>query len=154
MTVIIFFLVVVVNITGFCFILRNFFRKERYTGKSSVWSTVTKIFSVIFNLVIFWSVIYAIAGGLWNISAHGHYYKLESIHLSDFFTGLILIETAIFLPYGLNLLLYKWWYKKTGLSKYWIFPAIAIGAGAFIVCVFSIISGDFINDWSTVKWRR
>ena len=154
MTVIIFCFVVMVNVMGFCFIVRNFCRQERYTGKSSVWSTVTKIFSVILNLVIFWSVIYAIASGLWNISAHGHYYKLESIHLSDFFNGLIIIETAVFLPYGLNLLLYKLWYKKTGLSKYWIFPAIVIGAGALILCVFSIISGDFINDWSTVKWRR
>lgn len=154
MTIIIFFLVIIVNAIGFCFIVRNFFRQEIYSGKNSVWSTVTKIFSLILNLVIFWSVIYAVCGGLWLMSADGHYYKLESIHLSDFFNGLIIIETAVFLPYGLNLLLYKLWYKKTGLSKYWIFPAIVIGAGALIVCVFSIISGDFINDWSTVKWRR
>ena len=153
MILIIFFLVVVVNAIGFYFIVRNFCRQERYSGKHSSFSMVTKIFSVVLNLVIFWSVIYAVAGGLWLMSAHGHYYKLESIHLFDFYAGLILVETAIFLPYGLNLLLYKWWYKKTGLSKYWIFPAIVIGAGALILCVFSIISGDFINDWSTVKWR-
>ena len=154
MTVVIFFLVVVVNAIGFCFIVRNFLRQERYSGKNSSFSTIIKIFSLILNLVIFWSVIYAVAGGLWLMSAHEHYYKVQSIHLFDFYAGLILVETAIFLPYGLNLLLYKLWYKKTGLSKYWIFPAIVIGAGALILCVFSIISWDFINDWSTVKWRR
>lgn len=151
---IIFFLVVMINAIGFYFIVRNFFRQEIYSGKSSVWSTVTKVFSVILNLVIFWSVIYAVCGGLWLMSADGSYYKVKSIHLLDFYAGLIFLETAVFLPYGLNLMLYKLWYKKTGLSKYYIFPAIVIGAGALIVCVFSIISGDFINDWSTVKWIR
>ncbi len=154
MTVVIFFLVVIVNIIGFYFIVRNFFRQEIYSGKNSLFGTMTKIFSLILNLVIFWSVIYAVCGGLWLMSAHGHYYKVESIHLFDFYAGLILLETAVFLLYGLNLLLYKLWYKKTGLSKYWIFPAIIIGAGALILCVFSIISGDFMNDWSTVEWRH
>ena len=154
MTIIIFFLVVMINILGFYFIVRNFLWQERYSGKNSLFGTVTKVFSLILNLVIFWSVIYAVCGGLLLMSADGHYYKLESISLSDFFTGLILLETAVFLPYGLNLLLYKLWYKKTGLSKCWIFPAIIIGAGALILCVFCIISEDFINDWLTVEWRR
>ena len=151
---IIFFFVVMSNTIGFYFMIKNFFREWTVSGKNSLFSMVTKVFSVILNLVLFWSVIYAIAGGLWLISADGHYYKVESIHLFDFYTGLILLETAVFLPYGLNLLLYKLWYKKTGLSKCWIFPSIIMGAGAFILCVFCIISGDFINDWSTVEWRR
>ncbi|MDE7137704.1 MAG: hypothetical protein K2O29_04505 [Ruminococcus sp.] len=108
------------------------------------------LLNFVFAYVVFW----AVAFGLWLISADGLFYKSDKIYTSDFIAGMILLETAVFLPYGLNLLLYKLWYKKTGLLKWWIFPAIIIGCGVFVVCVFNIISDDFISDWSKVQWIR
>lgn len=150
----IFLVAVVLNITALYVIIRKFFRKKTVSGKTSSWSIVTKIFSVVLNLALAFGVFWAVALGLWLISTDGLFFSTGKIYKSDFTIGLILLETAVFLPYGLNLLLYKFWYGKKGLSKWWTFPAIVIGAGAFIWSVFHILSENFINDWSKAKWIR
>ncbi len=149
----VFLIVVILNITALFFIIKKFFRIDKFNGKKSSWSIVAKVFSVILNLVLAYGVFWAVAFGLWLISADG-LFRSDKIYTSDFIAGLILLETSVFLPYGLNFLLYKIWYRKVNISKWWIFPAIIIGCGMFVVCVFNIISGDFIDDWATVEWIR
>lgn len=149
----IFLIVIMLNITALYFMIKKFFQIDKISGKKSSWRTVTGVFSIIINLVIVFGVCYAMGLGLLLISAYGLFCKRETIYISDFSTGLILIESAIFLPYGLNLLLYKLWYKKTGFSKRLIFPSIVIGIGNFILCVFWMIVGGYINDWATWPWK-
>ena len=152
MTVIIFFLVVVVNIIGFYFIVRNFLRQERYSGKSSVWSTLTKIFSVILNLVLIYGVFWGFFIGVMFMSPRG-LFNYHKIYVSDFCTGFLLLEASVFLPYGINMLLYKVWYRKNNLCKWWIFPALLIGAVTFVLAVLFVITNGYIKDWSTAEWR-
>lgn len=154
MTVIIFFLVVVVNVIGFYFIARNFFRQERYSGKNSVWSTVTKIFSVILNLVLIYGVFWGFLIGFMFMSTRGIFYNYHKIYVSDFFTGFLLMEASVFLPYGINMFLYKVWYRKNNLCKWWIFPALLIGAVTFLLAVLCVITIGYIKDWSTSEWIR
>ncbi|MDE6834439.1 MAG: hypothetical protein K2J39_09400 [Ruminococcus sp.] len=152
MTVIIFCFVVMVNVIGFYFIVRNFFHMERYTGKSSVWSTITKIFSVILNLVLIYGVFWGFFISLMLMSSRGLFYNYHKIYVSDFYTGFLLLEASVFLPYGINMLLYKVWYRKNNLCKWWIFPALLIGAVTFLLAVLFVITNGYIKDWSTSIW--
>ncbi|MDE6780341.1 MAG: hypothetical protein K2J40_02635 [Ruminococcus sp.] len=150
---IIFFFVVMINIIGFYFMTKKFFRKRTVSGKNSSFSTVTKVFSVILNLALAVGALFGVALGLFCISPFGLFGGVyEKFWVSDFVTGLLLCEVSVFVPYGLNVLLYKFWYKKFGLSKWWTFPALVIGAGAFIVCVLDILSERFIRYWSYGEW--
>ncbi len=151
MIVLIFLFAVILNVIAMYLIISNFSYKENICERNSLFSIITRIFSVLLNLVLAYGVFWVVTFGIWLISADGLFYKSEKIYTSDFIAGLILLESAVFLPYGLNLLLYKLWYRKTGLSKWWIFPAIVIGIGVFVVCIFNIISGNFISDWSEVQ---
>ncbi len=154
MGALIFLIMVILNIISLYLIICRFLFKENICEITSWFTIITGIFSVLLNLALVYCVYWAVTFGLWLISADGLIFKSDKIYTSDFIAGLILLETAVFLPYGLNLLLYKLWYGKTGLSKWWIFPSIIIGCIVFVVGVFSIISGDFIKDWSEVKWIR
>lgn len=151
---VIFLIAVILDITAFAIIIGHFFCIDRFSGKKSAWSIVAKVFSVIFNLALAYGAFWAICFGLFLISPYGFLYKSEKIYISDFLTGFALIETAVFLPYGLNFLLYKIWYRKVDISKWWIFPAIITGIGAFVLIVFGVISDGYIKDWSTIKWIR
>ncbi|MDE6034633.1 MAG: hypothetical protein K2G36_01815 [Ruminococcus sp.] len=152
MTVIIFCFVVMVNVIGFYFIVRNFFRQERYTGKSSVWSTVTKIFSVLLNIVIAYGVFWGFFISLMFMSTRGIFVNHHKIYVSDFCIGFALLEASIFLPYGINMLLYKIWYRKNNLCKWWIFPALLTGAITFLMAVSGLLTIGYIKDWSTSEW--
>ncbi|MDE5770066.1 MAG: hypothetical protein K2I06_00340 [Ruminococcus sp.] len=152
-TEIIFFFAVMINIIGFYFMTKNFFRKRTASGKISSFSTATKVFSVILNLALAFGALFGVALGLFCISPFGLFGIVrDEFWVSDFATGLLLCEVSVFVPYGLNILLYKFWYKKFGLSKWWTFPALVIGAGAFIFCVFDILSERFIRYWSYGEW--
>lgn len=148
-----FFVAVMINIIGFYFMTKNFFRKRTVGGKTSSFSTATKIFSVILNLALAFGALFCVALGLFCMSPFGLFgFVREKFWGSDLIIGLLLCEVSVFVPYGLNVLLYKLWYKKFGLSKWWTFPALVIGAGAFIFCVFDILSERFIRYWSQAEW--
>ncbi len=150
---IIFFLVVIVNAIGFCFIVKNFFRQEIYSGKNSSFSTMTKVFSVILNLVLAYGVFWGFLISFMFMSTRGIFYNYHKIYVSDFYTGFLLLETLFFLPYGINLFLYKVWYRKNNLCKWWIFPALVIGAVTFLLAVSGLLIIGYIKDWSTAEWR-
>ncbi|MDE5556585.1 MAG: hypothetical protein K2J32_02650 [Ruminococcus sp.] len=148
-----FFVAVMINIIGFYFMTKNFFRKRTVGGKTSSFSTATKIFSVILNLALAFGALFCAALGLFCISPFGWFGGVrDRLWISDFATGFLLCEVSVFVPYGLNVLLYKFWYKKFSLSKWWTFPALVVGAGAFIICVFEILSGRYIRYWSQAEW--
>ncbi|MDE6501703.1 MAG: hypothetical protein K2L10_06430 [Ruminococcus sp.] len=153
MIVIIFCFVIIVNVIGFYFIVRNFLWREKYSGKSSVWTTVTKIFSVILNLVLIYGVFWGFFISFMFMSTQGIFYNYHKIYVSDFCTGFLLLETLFFLPYGINMFLYKIWYRKNNLCKWWILPSLLIGAVTFLMAVLCVITIGYINDWSTAKWK-
>lgn len=152
-TELIFLVVVILNITAMRFIVRGFFRKDKVSGKTSAWSTVTMIFSVIFNIALGVGAFWGIALGIFCFSPFSWFGNVsEKFYFSDLVSGLLLCEVSVFVPYGLNALLYKFWYKKLGLSKWWTFPALVIGTVAFIICVFNILSSGYIRYWSQCEW--
>lgn len=152
-TELIFLVVVILNITAMRFIVRGFFRKDKVSGKNSTWGTVTRIFSVIFNIALGVGAFWGIALGFFCMSPFGWFGNVrEKLYFSDLVSGLLLCEISVFVPYGLNVLLYKFWYKKLGLSKWWTFPALVIGTVAFIILVSDILSENFIHYWSQTEW--
>ena len=153
MIILIFLVLIILNIITLYIIINKFFCKEKVCGKKSLWSIIAKIFSVILNLALAYVVFWGVILGLLFISPFGWFGGVrDRLWVSDFATGLLLCEVSVFVPYGLNVLLYRLWYKKFGLSKWWTFPAILIGAGAFIGYVFLVLSENFINGWAKAEW--
>ncbi len=153
MSVLIFLFAVILHIITLYLIINKFLCKEKICERKSLFSIITKIFSVLLNLALAYVVFWAVIFGALCLSPYGIFHNIVKIYMSDFITGLILlVETSILLPYGLNLLLYKFWYGKVGLSKWWTFPAILIGVGAFIGTVFLVLSENFINGWAKAEW--
>ncbi|MDE5556586.1 MAG: hypothetical protein K2J32_02655 [Ruminococcus sp.] len=117
----------------FVLIARSFFRKKIPYENNSRYSYVMKFLSVILNMEF---GVVAFLGVKLGLSLISPYYCIpdnEDFHLLEFITGVIISEVAIFLPYGMNLLLYKRLYRKNGLSKWWIFPAIPVSVGTFLI---------------------
>ncbi|MDE6780340.1 MAG: hypothetical protein K2J40_02630 [Ruminococcus sp.] len=117
----------------FVLITRRFFRKKIPCENYSRYNSVIKFLSVILNTE---SGVAAFLGVKLGLSFISPYYCIpdnEDFHLLEFITGVIISEVAIFLPYVMNLLLYKYLYNKNGLSKWWIFPAIPVSVGAFLI---------------------
>ena len=94
----------------FILITRRFFRNKKSCGNYTRYTSIMKVLSVIINIT---SGVIAFSGARLG--------------------GVIIGEVAVFFPYGINLLLYKRLYRKNGLSEWWIFPAIIISIGAFLV---------------------
>lgn len=166
-TGLIFLMITILHIIAFIFIIKNFLQIDEaneVSAKKIPEITVTKNISEIINCVVILLSFYATYLGLLLIASHGLFdigipfsnhslFLNRTIYICNFIKGLILIESAIFLPYRLNLLLYKLWYKKTGLSKRIMLPSIIIGIINFILCVFWIIVEGYINDWATWPWE-
>lgn len=150
----IFLIIFALNVTAFCFMIRNFFRKGKISGKNSVWSTITKIFSVLLNLLIDYGVFWELIFSICFIRSYGLVTGTWKIYISEFNMGFIFLETAFFVPYVLNVLLYKFWYRKFGLSKWWTFPALLTGALAFIITVSYVLSNDYISGWTNAEWLK
>ncbi|MDE6776797.1 MAG: hypothetical protein K2J25_02570 [Oscillospiraceae bacterium] len=147
----IFLIVMILHIIAIIFIIKKFLQIDEVSVKKSPESTEEEpvLISIILIFIIGFVAFCVTLSGLMCIIYHPSPpgvvtdFIIPSLdrtpYIYNFIKGLILIESAIFLPYGLNLLLYKLWYKKTGLSKWKIFPSIIIGIGNFILCVFVII---------------
>jgi len=148
----VFLIVVILNITALFFIIKKFVRTDKFNGKKSSWSIVAKVFSVILNLALAYVVFWAVALGLWFIKTYGIITDTWKIYISEFNMGFIFLETAFFVPYGLNVLLYKFWYRKMGLSKWWTFPALIMETVAFIITVLYVLSNDYIRGWTNAEW--
>lgn len=130
---ILFSAVLVAHIVIFILITRSFFRKKVPCENNSGYSFMTKFLSVVLNIVLEVTAFSGARLGQFLIAPEYFISDTENSCLFKYITGIVISEIVVFLPYGLNLLLYKCLYRKNGLSKWWIFPAIVIGAGAFLI---------------------
>lgn len=117
----------------FVLITRCFFQKKIPFENYSRYSSVIKFLSVILNAEFGVTAFLGVKLGLSLISPYYCIPDNEDFHLLEFITGVIITEVAVFLPYVMNLLLHKRLYRKNGLSKWWIFPAIPVSVGAFLI---------------------
>ena len=125
--------VLVAHIVIFILITRSFFRKKVLCENNSGYSFMTKFLSVILNIALGVTAFSGARLGQFLIVPEYFISDTENSYLLKYITGIVISEIVVFLPYGLNLLLYKCLYRKNGLSKWWIFPAIPVGAGAFLI---------------------
>ena len=99
MIILIFLVLIILNIITLYVIINKFFCKEEVDGKNSSFSIITKVFSVIVNLALAYGVFWAVVLGVLCLSPYGIFHNIVKIYISDFITALILLETAVFLPY-------------------------------------------------------
>ncbi|MBD5142620.1 MAG: hypothetical protein HDT22_03300 [Ruminococcus sp.] len=162
-TGLIFLMIIILHIIAFIFIIKNFLQIDEVSVKKSLKNTKEEpvLTSIIIGFIALLAIFTglpllvrtSISGAKLSFSTHPATLFNKTIYICNFIKGLIFLESAIFLPYGLNLLLYKLWYKKTGLSKRIMLPSIIIGIINFILCVFWIIVEGYINDWATWPWE-
>jgi len=129
---ILFSVVLMAHIIIFFLITRSFFRKK--TSCRNYYGFVMKFLSVILNLAFGVIAVAGVKLGLSLISAEDflRYYK-EDFSLLKCIEGMIISEVAVFLPLGMNFLLYRHLYSKNGLSKWWTFPAVLVSIGVFLI---------------------
>ena len=123
----------VTNTVIFVLIIRSFFRQKISYENNSRYSYVMKFLSVILNMEFGVAAFLGVKLGLSLISPYYCIPDNEDFHSLEYITGVIISEVVIFLPYAMNLLLYKRLYRKDGLSKWWTFPSIPVSAGAFLI---------------------
>lgn len=73
------------------------------------------------------------------------------VYIPEFIMCTVLIVIAFAVPFGVNFLLYRFWYKKAGMSKLWV---IIPSAGTYLLLLFLLIVLLMsIPDWGTFTWQ-
>lgn len=154
--------VIILNITALGFILRNFVYLKDTKGKESQYSDVARMFSGIINFTITfgvfiletygWELLLSPLMGL-NYTGYTEPITEETVvYTPEVIVGVIMLESAIYLPYAINYLLYKVWYKKAGISKWWILPGLVVSTFSFMSSVCVVIFNNVADFWATYPW--
>lgn len=120
-----------VHIVMFVLIIRSFFRKKTPCG--NYYGFILKFLSVALNIIFGITAFFGVKQGLSLISAEDFLRYKENFSLVKCIAGMIISEVAVFMPCGMNLLLYRCLYSKNGLSKWWTFPAVLVSMGIFLI---------------------
>lgn len=74
------------------------------------------------------------------------------IYIPEFIMCIAFILIAFALPLAANLLLYRFWYKKAGMSRRWIIIPLAVTylAAGLLLFVFGFFSPEW---WNSFTWE-
>lgn len=79
------------------------------------------------------------------------YWERYPIYIPEFIMCMALIAIALALPFGANFLLYRFWYKKAGISKLWIIiPLLCI---YLVLGFWLIVFFMTVYDCGTFTWQ-
>ncbi|MBQ8175672.1 MAG: hypothetical protein IJ035_01375 [Oscillospiraceae bacterium] len=148
------FIIAAVTVT--IFVMRNPEQKKTEEQKKDA-AFAAKVLSVVINVLLAFA---GFVGTLWGVILLYPYsfqlsggYNEPEVYGVDFLWGLFLIVISIVVPAIANLLLYRFWYSKCGLSKKWIYiPITIITVGLLTVSVFFIVVG-YIDGRINAEWH-
>ena len=118
---------------------------------------ITRVCSVVINLILAFAGFVGTLFGLLFMSPYplisfGGYAE-PKVWGTDFLIGLFLLAVSIVVPVIANLLLYRFWYSKCGLSRKWInIPIGIITVGLLAFSVFIIITNGYLDGWINAIW--
>lgn len=93
---------------------------------------VSRIASLVINFFLFFTSLFfmMISVGLTD------WWERCPVYIPEFIMCTAFIVIAFAMPFGVNFLLYRFWYKKTGMSKLWV---IIPAAGTYLPLVFLLL---------------
>lgn len=104
---------------------------------------VSRISSLVINFFLFFTSLYFMVIPI-AYTDHWEYYP---VYVPQFIMCIAFMLIAFALPFGANFLLYRFWYKKSGMSKLWIVIPLL---GTYIVLVLGVV----IFLFSIPEWRN
>ncbi|MDE5741867.1 MAG: hypothetical protein K2H90_05400 [Oscillospiraceae bacterium] len=110
-------------------------------------NAVSRIGSLAINLFLFFTSLcfMVIPIGLTD------YWERYPIYISEFIMCMSFIVIALAIPFGANFLLYRFWYKKSGMSKLWVaIPLLTVYLILGLLLVVFIFS---IPEWGRFTWQ-
>ena len=79
------------------------------------------------------------------------FWERYPIYIPEFIMCIAFIVISLVLPFGANFLLYRFWYKKAGMSKLWIVIPLL---GTYLILFFGVIVFLMsIPDWGNFTWQ-
>ena len=105
------------------------------------------IISVIINLMLFFTSLYFMVMSV----AMTDYWEYYPVYVPQFIMCIAFMLIAFALPFGANFLLYRFWYKKAGMSKLWIVIPLL---GTYLILLFCLLVFLMsIPDWGNFTWQ-
>ena len=106
--------------------------------------SVSRIVSLAINFLLFFISIYFMAIPLGITD----YWERYPVYIPEFIMCTAFIVISLAVPFAANFLLYKFWYKKSGMSKLWV--AIPL-LGTYIVLGYLLLAFFIsIPDWAGI----
>lgn len=79
------------------------------------------------------------------------YWERYPVYISEFIMCAAFMLISLALPIAANLLLYRFWYKKAGMSKLWlIIPLLAVYIVLGLLLIVFLFS---IPEWERFTWQ-
>lgn len=110
--------------------------------------TASRICSLVINLFLFCISFYFMLIS----AAMTDYWERYDIYIPEFIMCAAFIVISLALPFAANFLLYRFWYKKSGMSKLW--AAIPLAATYLVLLFVLLVFLMSIPDWSNFTWQN
>lgn len=80
------------------------------------------------------------------------FWERYPIYIPEFIMCIAFIVISLVLPFGANFLLYRFWYKKSGMSKLWVVIPLAATylVLLFLLLVFLLAIPEW---WNSFTWQ-
>lgn len=107
----------------------------------------SRISSLVINFFLFFTSLYFMVIPI----AYTDNWERYPVYVPQFIMCMAFIVIALALPFTANFLLYKFWYKKSGMSKLWIVIPLL---GTYLVLLFWLLVFLMsIPDWGNFTWQ-
>lgn len=108
---------------------------------------VVRITSLAINFFLFFTSLPLMA----LVLAYTDRWEYYPVYISEFIMCTAFIVIAFAVPLGVNFLMYRFWYKKAGMSKLWV---VIPAAGTYLLLLFLLLVFLMsIPDWGTFTWQ-
>ena len=108
---------------------------------------VSRISSLVINFFLFFTSLYFMVIPI----AYTDYWERYPVYVPQFIMCIAFMLIAVALPFGANFLLYRFWYKKAGMSKLWV--AIPLAATYLVLLFLLLVFFMSIPDWGNFTWQ-
>ena len=106
----------------------------------------SRISSLVINFFLFFTSLYFMVMSV----AMTDYWEYYPVYVPQFIMCIAFMLIAFALPFGANFLLYRFWYKKSGMSKLWVVIPLAATYLVLLFCLLVFLMS--IPDWGNFSY--
>lgn len=107
----------------------------------------SRISSLVINFFLFFTSLYFMVIPI----AYTDHWERYPVYVPQFIICIVLMLIAFALPFASNFLLYRFWYKKAGMSKLWVIIPLL---GTYLVLLLGVVVFLMsIPDWGNFSFN-